>query len=253
MLAVPLPVNLTAHSVAHDLCRTCQALADPLVVSFQEVVHSIQAVNAEVAKHQRFAGGPNGHAQECCFDAHSLSRQPKPNKSPTGSSGDLEVCTSGMTNAGSKPRALVVNAGLAVEVPNVDFFAYELVKKSTCHSPSSHILLQHPAPVPCVIAVDRRVRLARAPACLPFFQRDDALPSGMRRIDAAIRRDMRDRLDSRGNLHLRPQDRLRGRNSDFRHACTSAGLRLSLLARCRQPLPIPLAVRSAQRARIDLR
>ena len=33
----------------------------------------------------------------------------------------------------------------------------------------------------------------------------------MRRIDAAIRRDMRDRLDSRGNLHLRPP----GRNSDF--------------------------------------
>jgi len=71
-----------------------------------------------------------------------------------------------------------------------------------CHSSSSHILLKHPAPVPCVIAVDRRVWLARAPACLPFVQRDDALPSGMRRIDAAIRRDMRDRLDSWGNLHL---------------------------------------------------
>jgi len=65
------------------------------------------------------------------------------------------------------------------------------------------------------VLIDRRVWLARAPACLPFVQRDDALPSGMRRIDAAIRRDMRDRLDSRGNLHLRPQDRLRGRNSDF--------------------------------------
>jgi hypothetical protein len=120
-----------------------------------------------------------------------------------------------MTNAGSKPRALVVTAGLAVEVPNVDFFAYELVKKSTFIRPSSHILLQHPAPIPCVIAIDRRVWLACAPACLPFVQRDDALPSGMRRIDAAIRRDMRDRLDSRGNLHLRPQDRLRGRNSDL--------------------------------------
>jgi hypothetical protein len=101
-------------------------------------------------------------------------------------------------------------------VPNLDFSPYELVKKIDMarHSPSSRIL-QHPAPVPCVIAVDRRVWLARAPACLPFVQRDDALPSGMRRIDAAIRRDMRDRLDSRGNLHLRPQDRLRGRNSDF--------------------------------------
>src|ERR1700746_1099914 len=83
------------------------------------------------------------------------------------------------------------------------------------YSPSPHIVLHHPAPVPFVIAVDRRVWLARAPACLPFVQRDDALPSGMRRIDATIRRDMRDRLDSRGNLHLRPQDRLRGRNSDF--------------------------------------
>src|ERR1700747_1892524 len=72
------------------------------------------------------------------------------------------------------------------------------------YSPSSHILLQHPAPVPFVIAVDRRVWLARAPACLPFVHRDDTLPSGMRRIDAAIRRDMRDRLDSRGDLHLRP-------------------------------------------------
>ena len=70
------------------------------------------------------------------------------------------------------------------------------------HSSSSHTLLQHPAPVPCVIAVYRRVWLARAPACLPFVQRDDALSSGTRRIDAAIRRDMRDRLDSRGNLHL---------------------------------------------------
>src|SRR6201997_5683627 len=93
------------------------------------------------------------------------------------------------------------------------------------YSPSSHILLQHPAPVPFVIAVDRRVWLARVPACLPFVQRDDALPSGMRRIDATIRRDMRDRLDSRGDLHLRPQDRLRGRNSDFGIACTSASLR----------------------------
>jgi hypothetical protein len=111
-------------------------------------------------------------------------------------------------------------------VPNLDFSPYELVKKIDMarHSPSSRIL-QHPAPVPCVIAVDRRVWLARAPACLPFVQRDDALPSGMRRIDAAIRRDMRDRLDSRGNLHLRPPGSVAW--SEFRlwHACTSAGLR----------------------------
>lgn len=67
------------------------------------------------------------------------------------------------------------------------FSPYELVKKidMACHSSSWHTLLQHPAPVPCVIAVDRRVWLARVPACLPFVQRDDALPSGMRRIDTA--------------------------------------------------------------------
>jgi len=36
-----------------------------LDVNFQEVVHSVPTRNAEVAKHQRFAGEPNGHAQEC--------------------------------------------------------------------------------------------------------------------------------------------------------------------------------------------
>jgi hypothetical protein len=66
----------------------------------------------------------------------SLSRQPKPNKSPTGSSGDLEVCTSGMTNAGSKPRALVVTAGLAVEVPHVDFLP-------TSWSKNRHVIRPH--------------------------------------------------------------------------------------------------------------
>src|ERR1700758_198901 len=88
------------------------------------------------------------------------------------------------------------------------------------YSPSSHILLQHPAPVPFVIAVDRRVWLARAPACLPFVQRDDALPSGMRRIGAAIRRDMRDRFDSRGKLHLRPPGSAASSEFRPRHACT---------------------------------
>jgi hypothetical protein len=65
-----------------------------------------------------------------------LSRQPKPNKSPTGSSGDLEVCTSGMTNAGSKPRALVVTAGLAVELPHVDFLP-------TSRSKNRHVIRPH--------------------------------------------------------------------------------------------------------------
>src|ERR1700746_3366233 len=93
------------------------------------------------------------------------------------------------------------------------------------YSPSPHIVLHHPAPVPFVIAVDRRVWLARAPACLPFVHRDDTLPSGMRRIDAAIRRDMRDRLDSRGNLHLRPPGSVAWSEFRLRHACTYAGLR----------------------------
>src|SRR5215831_19454255 len=117
------------------------------------------------------------------------------------------------------PRALVVTAGLAV-VPNVDFFALRVGQKIEVarHSSSSHALLQHPAPVPCVIGVDRRVWLARAPACLPFVQRDDALPSGMRRIDAAIRRDMRDRLDSRGNLHLPPPGSVAWSEFRLRHA-----------------------------------
>ena len=103
-----------------------------------------------------------------------------------------------------------------IVVYKVDRLTRSLADFAKLHSSSSLTLLQHPAPVPFVIAVDCRVWLARAPACPPFVQRDDALASGMRRIDAAIRRDMRDRLDSRGNLHLRPQDRLRGRNSDFR-------------------------------------
>ena len=47
----------------------------------------------------------------------------------------------------------------------------------------------------------------------------------MRRIDAAIRRDMRDRLDSRGNLHLRPPGSVAWSEFRLRHACTSAGLR----------------------------
>src|SRR5215469_15441057 len=50
-------------------------------------------------------------------------------------------------------------------VPNVDFFALRVGQKIEVvrHSSSSHALLQHPAPVPCVIGVDRRVWLARAP------------------------------------------------------------------------------------------
>jgi hypothetical protein len=47
-----------------DLRRKVIALA----VNFQEVVHSAPTVNADVAKH-RFAGGPNGHSQECASDA----------------------------------------------------------------------------------------------------------------------------------------------------------------------------------------
>src|ERR1700758_2190226 len=110
------------------------------------------------------------------------------------------------------------------------------------YSPSSHILLQHPAPVPFVIAVDRRVWLARAPACLPFVQCDDALPSGMRRIDAAIRRDKRDRFDSRGNLHLRPPGSAASSEFRPRHACTC---RPSIAGMRCQPLAVAVPVRSA--------
>src|SRR5215831_19776731 len=90
-----------------------------------------------------------------------------------------------------------VNGCCAVDLSISEQLRWDIGRRA-----SSHALLQHPAPVPCIIAVDRRVWLARAPTCLPFVQRDDALPSGMRRIDGAIRRDMRDWLDSRGNLHL---------------------------------------------------
>ena len=40
-----------------------------LDVNFQEVVHSIPAVNADVAKQTVIRGGPNGHSQECASDA----------------------------------------------------------------------------------------------------------------------------------------------------------------------------------------
>jgi hypothetical protein len=40
-----------------------------LDVSFQEVVHSVCTVNADVAKTPVIRRGPNGHAQECPFDA----------------------------------------------------------------------------------------------------------------------------------------------------------------------------------------
>ena len=36
-----------------------------LAVNFQEVVHSVRTGNADVARPQQFAGGPNGHPREC--------------------------------------------------------------------------------------------------------------------------------------------------------------------------------------------
>ena len=36
-----------------------------LAVNFQEVVHSVRTGNVDVAKPQRFAGGPNEHPQQC--------------------------------------------------------------------------------------------------------------------------------------------------------------------------------------------
>jgi hypothetical protein len=54
------------------------------------------------------------------------------------------------------------------------------------HSSSSHALLQHPAPVPCVIAVEGRIRLSRRAACCPFITRDGPLPARMLGIDPNI-------------------------------------------------------------------
>lgn len=39
-----------------------------LNVNFQEVVHSVRRVNADVARPQRFARGPNGRSPECTPD-----------------------------------------------------------------------------------------------------------------------------------------------------------------------------------------
>jgi len=60
-----------------------------------------------------------------------------------------------------------------------------------CRLISSHALLQKPAPVPSVIAVEGRIRLSRRAAGYPFLKRDDPLPARMLRINAPIRRDMR--------------------------------------------------------------
>jgi hypothetical protein len=63
-----------------------RASCAPCAVNFQEVVHSIPAVNADVAKHTVIRGGPNGHSQECASDADrsavvhigTTPAQPKP-------------------------------------------------------------------------------------------------------------------------------------------------------------------------------
>ena len=40
-----------------------------LAVSFQQVVHSALTEEADVIETSGFQGGPNGHPQECSFDA----------------------------------------------------------------------------------------------------------------------------------------------------------------------------------------
>ena len=47
----------------------CSAILGALAVSFQEVVHSAPSEKAEVVRALAIRGEPNGHAQECPFNA----------------------------------------------------------------------------------------------------------------------------------------------------------------------------------------
>src|SRR5262245_37283306 len=67
---ITIVIGVPAGSVTDVIARVVtERMKSTLGVNFQEVVHSAQAVNAEVAKPPAIRGGPNGHAQECSSHA----------------------------------------------------------------------------------------------------------------------------------------------------------------------------------------
>ena len=66
LLSLPA-AEITAEDVLGALapCGSGDRQSVALAVSFQEVVHSVGTVNADLDKTSVIRGGPNGHPQEC--------------------------------------------------------------------------------------------------------------------------------------------------------------------------------------------